>query len=393
MTPAGERFEFATAGRIVFGRGTLAGAGTTAAEFGRRALLVTGRHAARAQPLREVLGATGIEVTPFAVEGEPTTDAVTQGVGAARTAGVEFVVAFGGGSAIDAGKAISALLANGGDLLDYLEVVGRGRAMARPAVPCIAIPTTAGTGAEVTRNAVLASTAHGMKASLRSPHLLPRVALVDPALTDELTPELTASTGLDALTQLIEPYVSARANALTDTFCIEGIRRAARSLRRAVERGRGDPGARDDMAFASLLGGLALANAGLGAVHGFAAPIGGRFTAPHGAVCAALLAPVTEMNIRALRQRAPDHPSLRRYDEIARLLTGSLHAVADDGVRWIRELVGSLPIPRLSAHGIRPTHHAAIVDAALSASSMKANPIPLESRELAAILEAASEKP
>lgn len=382
------RFEFATATRILFGRGCLDGIGALAAEFGRQALLVTGRHPDRAQPVVQRLLDAGISVHTFPIAGEPTIDDVEHGCADARTAGVQFIIGCGGGSAIDAGKAIAALLTNGGDVLDYLEVIGRGTPLMRPSAPCIAIPMTAGTGAEVTRNAVLASPVHRVKASLRSPHLLPRVALVDPALTDDLPPEPTATTGLDALTQLIEPYVSARANPLTDALCVDGIRRVAGALSRAVEHGRHDAAARDDLALGSLFGGLALANAGLGAVHGFAAPIGGRFPAPHGAVCAALLPHVMAMNLQALRQRAPLHPALRRYEEVARLLTGSPGASADDGVRWTRELVGRLRIPRLSHYGITAADHATLVADAGRASSMKANPLPLTAAELGAILAA-----
>lgn len=382
------RFEFATAGRIIFGRGALDGLGAIARDFGRRALLVTGRNPARAQPVAERLATAGVSAHPFSVPGEPTTDDITRGTAAARAAGAAFVVAAGGGSALDAGKAIAALCTNSGELADYLEVIGRGAALAQPSAPCIAIPTTAGTGAEVTRNAVLASPAHRVKSSLRSPHLLPRVALVDPALTDELPPAVTATTGLDALTQLIEPYVSARANPLTDTICVAGIRRAARALRRAVEQGRQDPAARDDMALASLSGGLALANAGLGAVHGFAAPIGGMFPAPHGGVCATLLPHVMAMNLRVLRQRAPGHPSVGRYDELGRLLTGRGDAGGEDAVRWVAALVAALSIPRLRTYGVTAADRPAIVAAALNASSMKANPVSLDAAELTAILAA-----
>ena len=224
----------------------------------------------------------------------------------------------GGGSAIDAGKALAAMLTNPGEPLDYLEVVGRGQPLRQPSAPFIAVPTTAGTGSEVTRNAVLAAPERGVKASLRSPYLLPRLAVVDPELTLDLPPALTASTGLDALTQLIEPYVSVRANPMTDLYAVEGLRRAAEALPRAWANGD-DREARRGMCWASLLGGLSLANAGLGAVHGFAAPVGGMFPAPHGAVCAALLAPAMEINVEALRRRAPESRALGRYDEVARL--------------------------------------------------------------------------
>jgi alcohol dehydrogenase class IV len=298
------------------------------------------------------------------------------------------VVGFGGGSVIDAAKAIAALLTNASPLLDYLEVIGRAQPLAQPSAPCIAIPTTAGTGAEVTRNSVLASAQHRVKVSLRSPHMLPKVAIVDPELTYGLPPEITASTGLDALTQLIEPYVSPRANPMTDALCVEGIRRAARSLRRAVKNGK-DPSAREDMSLASLFGGLALANAGLGAVHGFAGPIGGMFPAPHGAICAALLPHVIEANLAALRARIPASNALHRYDEIARLVTERPQATANDLVNWTHELVTSLPIRSLSAYGITRDDFPAIVVAAERASSMKANPLPLTYDELSRVLSAA----
>ena len=382
------RFEFATAGRIVFGPGTLAQIGSVASEFGPRALVVTGANSLRAQPLLDHLAAARVAASTFPIANEPTTDDILRGLEAARENACSFVVGFGGGSALDAAKAISALLTNDGELRDYLEVIGSAQPLTRPAAPCIAIPTTAGTGSEVTRNAVLASPVDRLKVSLRSPLLLPRVALVDPELTHDLPPALTASTGLDALTQLIEPYVSNRANPLTDALCVEGIRRAGRSLRRAVENGR-DASAREDMALASLFSGLALANAGLGAVHGLAGPFGGMFPAPHGAVCAVLLPHVIEANLRALRARAPQHEALRRYDEVARLLTGRSHAIVDDAVRWLRELIIMLRLPHLHTYGLTREEFPALINAASSASSMKANPLPLSAHDLTGILERA----
>jgi alcohol dehydrogenase class IV len=252
----------------------------------------------------------------------------------------------------------------------------------------MAIPTTAGTGAEVTRNAVLASPEHKVKVSLRSPTMLPRVALVDPELTYSMPPAITASTGLDALTQLIEPYVSSRANPMTDGLCREGMTRAARSLRRAYEQGD-DVAAREDMALASLFGGLALANAGLGAAHGFAAPIGGAFDAPHGALCAALLPKVMQINVRALQERQPEHPSLRRYREVAQILTGNEGAEVADGVHWVERLSAALRVPTLASYGIGPGDFPGLVQKAAAASSMKANPIALTPEEMKEILERA----
>src|SRR5271157_2433983 len=310
------RFEFATAGRILFGPGTLVELGTIAGELGKCVLVVCGSNSARTQQLLSAMEAANLKSCSFATRGEPTIEHIKKGVNIARESGCNVVIGFGGGSVIDSAKAIAGLVTNAGDIFDYLEVIGKGKPLIAPALPCIAIPTTAGTGAEVTRNAVLASPEHRVKVSLRSPFLLPRVAIVDPVLTYGLPPAVTATTGLDALTQLIEPYVCLRANPMTDGVCVEGIHRVARSLREAVFNGQ-NKSAREDMATASLFGGLALANAGLGAVHGFAGPIGGMFPAPHGAVCAALLPHVMATNLRALREREPDSYALRRYYRVA----------------------------------------------------------------------------
>jgi len=346
-TPGG--FDLATASRIVFGAGRVRELAAIVA--GRRTLLVTGR---RGSPI-------AIEAAHHVrVEGEPTIDDARR---AADHADVEIVVAIGGGSALDLGKAAAALITNGGDPLRYLEIVGEGRPLERPSLPCICVPTTAGTGSEVTRNAVLGSAAHGVKASLRSPFMLPAVALVDPELTYDLPAALTASTGLDALTQLIEPFVSARANVLVDAICRDAIPRVIRALPRAVA---GDRVARAEMSYASLCGGLALANAGLGAVHGFAGPIGGRFPAPHGAICAVLLPHVVAIN--AARTRDP------KFAELA-AMTGDL-----------AEFVAQFDLPPLSAYGIGAGDVSALVAQARQASSMKANPVTLSDADLAEIL-------
>ena len=381
-------FEFATATKIVFGSGRLREVGVLAKDFGNRALVVTGSNSVRAEPLTELLRGQGVDVSTFPVAGEPHVDAIQRGAAHGKKERCEFVVSFGGGGVIDAGKAIAAMLTNEGDLLDYLEVIGHGLLITKTPAAFIAIPTTAGTGSEVTRNAVLASPEHRVKVSLRSPLMLARLALVDPELTLDLPPALTASTGLDALTQLIEPYVCSRANPMTDALCREGMTRAARSLRTACENGR-NLAAREDMALASLFGGLALANAGLGAVHGFAAPIGGMFPAPHGAVCAALLPHVMAMNLRALRNRQPGSEALRRYESVAAWLTGNEKATADDGVEWVRKLVSDLHIPLLRAYGLKPADAGDVVEKATKASSMKANPIVLTREELAEVLERA----
>jgi len=382
------RFEFATATQIVFGAGTRAEVGKLVRPWGRRALIVTGQSTARAEPLRETLRAAGVTAECFPVAGEPAVADIQRGVARAREFGAEMLLGFGGGGAIDAAKAIAGLLTNPGDPLDYLEVVGAGKPLTCPALPWIAIPTTAGTGAEVTRNAVLSVPERNVKVSLRSPHLLARIALVDPELTLDLPPSLTASTGFDALTQLLEAYVCSRTNPMTGALCAAGLPRVAGALPRAFRDGH-DLAARTDMALASLWSGIALANAGLGAVHGFAGAIGGRFSAPHGAVCAALLAPVMAANLGALRARAPQHPSLARYADVARWLTGRAEATADEGVVWVAAQHAAMALPKLAALGVAAADFPEVVAQAQQASSMKANPVVLTADELAAVLAAA----
>jgi len=382
------RFEFATAAQVVFGAGALAEAGKLARPWGRRALVVTGGTPRRAERLLRLLAEAGVDSAVFPVDGEPTLSTVDAAVSAAREAGAEMVIGIGGGSVIDAAKAAAGLLANPGDLLDYLEVVGRGRPLAGPALPWMAIPTTAGTGAEVTRNAVLGVPDRGVKVSLRSPHLLARVALVDPELTLGLPRATTAASGMDALSQLLEAYVCTRANPMTDALCAAGLPRIARAFP-AVWRDPGDLTARSELALASLWSGLALANAGLGAVHGFAAPVGGLHPAPHGAACAVLLAPVMAANLAALRARGGTSPALGRYDEIGRWLTGRPGAGAEDGIAWVRRWVAELGLPGLRAYGVTAGNAAQIVARAQSASSMRANPVALTADELAGALAAA----
>jgi alcohol dehydrogenase class IV len=381
-------FQFATATQIVFGVGALKQLPRLVQGLGSRVWLVLGQSRRHAAEVRGLLEGAGLTVDGASVSGEPTVEDVVAMVAAARAAGAQLVVGVGGGSVLDAAKAVAALLANPGDPLDFLEVVGRGRALANAPVPFVAVPTTAGTGAEVTKNAVLASTAHGVKVSLRSDLMLPRVALVDPELTLSLPPALTAATGLDALTQVLEPFVSSQANPLTDALSRDGLLRGARSLRRAYHEGADLP-ARTDMALVSLLGGLCLANAKLGAVHGFAGPIGGMFPAPHGAVCARLLPLVAERNIQALRARDPRGPGLERYTEVARLLTGRPSASADDTAPWLASLVEELQVPSLRQYGLTPAAIPELVASAQRSSSMKGNPIELTLEELSATLEAA----
>jgi alcohol dehydrogenase class IV len=386
-----DRFEFANPTRIVFGPGVVATLPEHVSQLGRRVLLVVGsRTVAREGVVARVgegLASKGVEHVLFETSGEPDVPTVERGAQVAGESGCDLVVGLGGGSALDAAKAVAALAANAEGAAAYMEVVGRGRPLENRPLPVVAVPTTAGTGAEVTRNAVVLDRTHSYKASIRSIHLYPRVAVVDPELTRSLPPEVTASTGLDALTQLLEAFVSVRATPLSDALAREGLRRAARSIHR-VHAAPGDLDARADMALASLLSGLALSNAGLGAVHGFASPLGGRYPVPHGVACAALLPHVATANVRALCARDPDGPGLHRYREAATILVGE-GALFEELLVWLDTVVRELAIPPLAAYGVRPEHVPAVVEAALEASSTRGNPIVLTRDELAETLTAA----
>jgi alcohol dehydrogenase class IV len=381
-------FEFSTASRIIFGPGKVKEVPPLAARMGKRALVMTGSDSRRASGLIEGLQNQGISTAVFRIISEPTTGMITEGVNTARDEGCDLVIGMGGGSVIDAGKAVAALITNPGDLFDYLEVIGKAQPIRVQPAPYVAIPTSAGTGTEVTKNAVIISKEHKVKVSMRSDMMLPRLVVVDPELTWSMPRHITAATGLDVLTQLIEAYVSLRANPITDGICREGLARAARSLMKAYENGR-DASARQDMSIASLFSGLALANAGLGAVHGFAAPLGGRFDAPHGLICARLLPIVMEANIGALSGRNPGSPAIERYDEIARIITTNPDADAHRGVKWVEELCNSLHTQSLTSIGMSQKDIPDIVAKAMRASSMKGNPVELTEEELAAILERA----
>jgi alcohol dehydrogenase class IV len=376
------RFDFATSGKILFGAGRAAEAATEARALGLRPLLVTGANPARAADIRETLR----PVAEISVPGEPTVDLAQSIAAIARDARCDVVVSVGGGSVIDAGKAAAALLANHGEAIEYLEVIGAGRPLARAPLPHVSVPTTAGTGAEATRNAVLGSPTHGVKVSMRHPLMLPTVAIVDSSMTAGAPAPVVAAAGLDALTQLLEAFVTPFANPMTDALCREGLLRAGRSIRKIVDAP--DDEARADMSLAALFSGIALSNARLGAVHGFAGPLGGMTGAAHGALCAALLPAVVEANIRALESRAPASASLARMDEVARLLMNDGNASRAQLPSWLRQLVDDLAIPTLEVLGLSSARHAEAADKARVASSMKGNPIELSTDELLAIVAA-----
>lgn len=387
-------FEFATPPLVLFGAGVVDRIGELAARHGRRAWLVTGagalERAGVIERVRERLAAAGVSAVRQSVGGEPDTRVADEGARGAREAGCDLVIGLGGGSVLDTAKAVACLLGNGGEALDYLEVVGRGRPITRPAAPLLAVPTTAGTGSEATRNAVLADPASGTKASIRHESLLPRAALLDPALTHALPPDVTARTGLDALVQLIEPYVSRRDHPMIDVLALAGIRRAAAALPRAWADGD-DAEARADLMLAAYWSGLALAHCGLGAAHAIAGPLGGSFPVPHGFACAATIAAAMSVNVR-VADRDPDGARVvQRYADVARALgepeRDSPRALALAGVARVAALCEALRVPKLSAFGVTP---AAIPDLAARArltSSMKANPVELTDADVAEILE------
>ena len=375
-------FEFATAARLLFGAGKIAEVPAALRAQGvRRTLVATNLPGSGADRLRSLLAVASIESVVLRVDQEPTVELVAAGRAQIRREGCAAVVGLGGGSAMDTGKALAALATNDGDLFDYLEVVGRGRPLQVPPLPFVAIPTTAGSGAEVTRNAVIAVPAAKVKVSLRSPNLLPILAVLDPDLLDGLPQPVVVCSGLDALSHLVEALVSCRANPLTDALGAEGLRRSARALRRAYTSGL-QAETREDLMLASLCGGLCLANGGLGAVHGFAAPLGGMLRAPHGALCAALLAPVMEANLRALAEREPEHAARARYREIAEIVTGRHGAEADEGVAWVRDLCQTLGVRGLGHYGLSASEIPALAAKAKAASSMRGNPLQLSDEEL-----------
>ena len=351
-------FDFFNVPRIVFGRGSVARLGEFVPRPARVLLVYNGR--------RPDVGAAA----EHRQRGEPTVADIDAALAAARGGDCDFVVGVGGGSAIDAAKAVAGLLANGGVAADYMEVVGKGQKITKPAVPWIAIPTTAGTGAEVTRNAVVGWPEKKFKASMRSELLLPRAVLIDPQLAVGVPPHVTASSGMDALCQCIEAYVSSGASPMTDAVAIQGVALAGRFLRRAFDDGQ-DLEAREGMALAALFSGIALTNAGLGAVHGFAAPLGANFQVPHGIVCGVLLPHVIDANRAA--GAAPG-----KYADVDRALPG--------GLGRCRELVGELRLPGLSTFGVTEADVGPMVDLAKRASSMRYNPVVLSDVALREIL-------
>ena len=330
-----------------------------------------------------------IEIESFIVQAEPTIELIDLGVKKAQSFGAELILGLGGGSSIDACKAIAALTTNGGSTKDYMEVIGKGSKITKPPLPIVAIPTTAGTGSEVTKNAVIFAKEDQLKTSIRSPLMIPSVAIIDPALMTSVPASVTATCGMDALTQLIESYTSKNAQPITDALALLGLKKCRKSLLLAFKKGDSIE-AREDMALASLLSGICLANAGLGAVHGFASPMGG-LQIPHGVICAALLAPTIEANIKQLIMKDPKNATLMKYAQLGEIILEKTFPSINDAhlalMNYLKDLTKELNIPTLSEFALTDSDIKSILEKVMKSSSMKYNPISLRETVLKEILD------
>jgi len=387
-------FTIALLPRIVFGAGSIKQVPELLQTFGKRVLVVTGGRALRAtlhwQGLLDGMKGRGLSWEDMSVKEEPSPQLIDQAVRVYRHAGIEVVLGIGGGSVLDAAKAIAGLLPHGNSVMDHLEGVGPEIPYSGPSLPFIAVPTTAGTGSEATKNAVLSRHGpDGFKKSFRHDLLVAKYAVLDPDLLASCPPDLIAANGMDALTQLLESYVSTKANPLTDALALDGLAYVRDGL---LDWHAGNPNAADGragMAYAALLSGITLAQVGLGVVHGLAAPLGAFFPIPHGVACGATVAVASEVNIRALEQRQPDSPALAKYARVGRLLRGKAH-LDDDGARVflvhiLKEWSASLAIPGLAAYGVQPRDFSDLV-ARCRGNSMKTNPLILNDEEVGEIL-------
>lgn len=376
-------FAIAMPQRILFGRGEAQKAPALLSLLGQRGLVIHGASASRAQWFLDALRTAGVEILALACPSEPTLPMLDAALARSRAFRPDWVAAIGGGAALDLAKALAALIPAPTHPLDHLEVVGKGLPLAAPPLPFIALPTTAGTGAEATKNAVIGLPDHGRKVSLRDDRMLARLAIVDPALTDNTPRGTTLASGLDAITQVIEPWVSSKATPFTDALTAPVIPQGLQALKRLMETE--DPQARDALAYVSLTGGIALANAGLGAVHGLAGVIGGLTPAPHGAICGALLAPILRLN----RAQATGETA-RRLDTVFHHIAQTLGGAADQAPETLAAWARAAGLPGLAALGLPTSLHAQTAEAALASSSMKGNPVPLATKDLIAALEAAA---
>jgi alcohol dehydrogenase class IV len=391
-------FSIARLPRILFGEGSVAEIPAQVAAFGKRVLIVTGAKSFRAtahwETLLQSLREQKISSETITIAGEPSPNLIDQIVQDYQDKNIEVVLGIGGGSVLDAAKAIAGLLPHRNSVMDHLEGVGKGIPYQGPAIPFIAVPTTAGTGSEATKNAVLSqqSKQNGFKKSFRHESLVPEVAIIDSTLLASCPPDLLAANGMDAFTQLLESYVSKNANPFTDALALSGITAFRQGFFAAWENGAS--AGRSQMAYASLLSGITLAQVGLGSVHGLASPLGAYFPCPHGVVCGTLVAEATDINIQALRERAPNSVALQKYAEIGGLLSDgtsfdtnakSPAEMADRLVETLRNWTKRLALPKLSAYGMQPTDIDQVV-AHCRGGSMKTNPIVLTDAELSELL-------
>ncbi|NTW52606.1 MAG: iron-containing alcohol dehydrogenase [Chlorobiaceae bacterium] len=378
---------------IHFGPGRISDLLSFCSSFGRNLLLVTGKHtlqrSGRLTALLEEFGRNGINCTHLPVDGEPSPELVDRAVDLGRTKNVEVVAAIGGGSVMDAGKAISAMLLHHHSVERFIE--GQEGCLPHDGrkVPFIAVPTTSGTGSEVTNNAVISRVGPGgYKRSLRHPAFVPDIAIVDPELMVTAPAGLTAASGMDACTQLLEAYLSPFANPYTDALACSGLERFSRSFMKACGEGAAEVAVRADMAYAALMSGIALANAGLGIVHGFASSVGGLVGIPHGTLCATLLAESTRENIEQLRGHGADHPALIKFAKAGEILTGlpggNIREGCDRLVGRLEEWQAKLEFPRLGAYGLREQDF----DDIITATRSKSNAVGLDSSSMRRILTA-----
>jgi len=379
-------FDYYLPTRIIFGKGSIRKCVMFARELGNNALVVTGSGKVSIDGLRTLLREEGINWTEYRVGGEPRVDIILDGIRIAKDAKSDHVICLGGGSVMDAGKAIAAMMTNPGYLMDYLEVVGKGKSVDIQGLPVITIPTTAGTGSEVTRNSVISVPERKIKVSMRGKGMPAKIALIDPELTYSLPPEIIATTGMDALTQVIEAYMSNSANPISDAYALEGIRRGAESMLKAFENDK-DEDARANMSMTALFSGIALSHAGLGAVHGFAGVIGGMIDAPHGAICACLLPAVLSANFETISKGENNNDALLRFKRFSQIVTGESSPTPQKGIEWVRDLSKKLKIKGLSYLGVKKSDFKFIVPKAVLSSSMKKNPLVLGEDVLLKILE------
>ncbi|MGF1723279.1 iron-containing alcohol dehydrogenase [Photobacterium nomapromontoriensis] len=376
-------FQFMTSSRIIFGEGALSNSLSSLNQFGYSVLLVSGRDSQRAEPLISYFKQQGMRYQHVAVHGEPVIAMIEEMAAMGRKFRPDMVLAIGGGSVLDAGKALAALIPNQGSVYDYIEIVGRNVPLQAKPIPFIAVPTTAGTGSEVSKNAVLRSAQENVKVSLRSPDMLPDLAIIDPTLTYGMDPVMSGCCGMDAFTHLMESYVCGEPNPLTDMVCEEGLRRLSGAIIAACEDD--DPRARSDMSFAALLGGMALANAKLGAAHGLASSLGGRLDAPHGLITAQLAPYVMQENVLAARE-AGRADVLNRYRQLACILTGRMNAEIIDGILWTKRTLSRLNLPAVTEYGLCNVIFDEVAEDAMLSNAIKGNPLPLNKGRLLSIL-------